>query len=178
MQANRAKDRHKPPMMRSRLTLLYIIGIVVTAALTVSCHDGTVYHHYEQTEDDGWDRGDTLHFTTPAVSSSGDYQAFVEIRSSRAYPFMNLDIIVEQTVLPAHYTEIDTLMCYLADDKGQMQGSGISEYQYRKPFKTLRLRQGDSLSIQIRHNMKREILPGITDIGYQLKKQAAQGLQH
>ena len=44
------------------------------------------------------------------------------------------------------------------------------EYQYIFPLKTLPLEKDDSLFIEIRHDMKREILPGITDVGIKLSR--------
>jgi hypothetical protein len=36
---------------------------------------------------------------------------------------------------------------------------------------TIRLNEGDSLHVLVKHNMKREIMPGITDIGLRVEKQ-------
>ena len=52
-----------------------------------------------------------------------------------------------------------------------MKGHGISTYQYNFHLTTLTLNEGDSLHIAVRHNMKREILPGISDIGIRLSQQ-------
>ena len=41
----------------------------------------------------------------------------------------------------------------------------MSYYQYDFPLSTLRLKEGDSLALVVRHAMKREILPGISDVG-------------
>jgi hypothetical protein len=35
----------------------------------------------------------------------------------------------------------------------------------------LQLQEGDSLHVVVRHNMKREILPGIFDVGIKLLKE-------
>ena len=64
----------------------------------------------------------------------------------------------------------DTLSCKLVDADGTVQGEGVSFYQYRFHLCNMKLTQGDSLRVSIRHNMKREILPGIADVGVTLTK--------
>jgi gliding motility-associated lipoprotein GldH len=64
----------------------------------------------------------------------------------------------------------DTLNCSLIERDGRVKGKGVSFYQYNFHLNDLDLRAGDSLSINIRHNMKREILPGIADVGIKLIK--------
>ena len=56
----------------------------------------------------------------------------------------------------------------LADDKGNMLGQGISYYQYNFILVDRDLSKGDSLHVTVRHIMKREILPGISDIGFRM----------
>ena len=83
---------------------------------------------------------------------------------------MGLTLIVDQTVLPIDTTYRDTINCQLVSPTGNVKGSGISNYQYRFNLTDIRLNEGDSLHIRIRHDMKREILPGITDIGVKITK--------
>ena len=84
------------------------------------------------------------------------------------YPFQSINLIVEQTTLPARLFRRDTLNCNLVTAKGKIKGEGITLYQYRFALPDISLNEGDSLSVSIRHNMKREILPGIADIGLRL----------
>jgi signal transduction histidine kinase len=79
-------------------------------------------------------------------------------------------LIVEQTVYPAGHMMTDTLDCDLIDERGNAKGEGISQYQYLFPLKTIQLHQGDSLHLSVHHNMKREILPGVTSVGVKLSK--------
>ncbi|MBP7359673.1 MAG: gliding motility lipoprotein GldH, partial [Prevotella sp.] len=46
--------------------------------------------------------------------------------------------------------------------------NGISYYQYNFNISHIELHKGDSIHVCIRHNMKREILPGISDVGFSL----------
>ncbi|MBR1411819.1 MAG: gliding motility lipoprotein GldH, partial [Prevotella sp.] len=49
-------------------------------------------------------------------------------------------------------------------------GTGINHYQYTFPLATIDLEKEEALRIIIRHDMKRELLPGITDVGIQMTK--------
>ena len=92
------------------------------------------------------------------------------MRISNRFPFMRLTLIVEQTVYPAGNTMTDTLDCSLIDEQGVFLGYGTSQYQYLFPLKTIELHRGDSLHVAIRHDMKREILPGVTSVGIKIEK--------
>ena len=159
-------------------TLLYIIGAAVLLTLT-ACNKQTVYYHYEHTPVSGWEKNDTLTFLTAPIAVEGHYAEDVGLRISGDYPFIALNLIVEQTVLKTPTSKlktqtsnlVDTLTCNLIDEMGNAKGNGISHYQYTFPLTTLSLAQGDRLRITIRHDMKREILPGITDIGIRLTKE-------
>ena len=49
-------------------------------------------------------------------------------------------------------------------------GNGISYYQYTVPVCQEHFMENDSIHITIRHAMKRDILPGISDIGVKLER--------
>ena len=102
------------------------------------------------------------------MPANGNYQEDIGLRVSAAYPFKGLCLVVEQKVLPSNKVRIDTLNCSLADEQGNAMGHGISHYQYLFPLATLSLNKGERLHVTIRHDMKREILPGIADIGIRL----------
>ena len=137
--------------------------------LTTACQRRTVYNHYEHTPLAGWEKNDTLNFYVPPVGQDGLYREEVGLRISGDYPFMGLNLVIEQTI--AHHTRRDTLVCAVIDDHGNATGRGVSQYQYRFPLTTLHLNRGDALHVTIRHDMKREILPGIADIGLRLTRE-------
>ncbi len=170
MATNRPKDRHKLLKMRNRYTLLYIIGGCIVMLVLAACNHEAVYHHYEHTTVDGWSRTDTLSFSIPPVAASGNYEAQLELRTNESYPFVSLDVVAIQTILPSGQMRCDTVKCQLADKNGRILGHGITQYQYSFPLGSLQLSEGDSLYVVMYHGMKREVLPGITDVGFQLKK--------
>ncbi len=161
----------------NRHTLLYICACVVALALT-ACEDGTVYNHYEHTPIAGWEKNDTLSFCIGPFAATGDYTEEIGLRISADYPFTGLNLIAEQTLVASEKITMvqedrrterrDTLTCSLIDQRGRAKGRGISHYQYLFHLTTLKINEGDMLYVAIRHDMKREILPGIADIGVKL----------
>ena len=135
-----------------------------------ACNKHTVYNHYEHTPIAGWEKNDTLSFTIGPMAKAGEYVEEVGLRISGDYPFMGLNLVVEQTVLPANEKKTETLTCSLVDEHGNAKGRGVSHYQYVFHLTTLKLNENDILHIALRHDMKREILPGISDIGIRLTK--------
>ena len=60
----------------------------------------------------------------------------------------------------------------LVDRRGRRQGTGgISYFQYQQQLRDMRVKAGDSLVVYVRHYMKREMLPGISDVGILLQQQ-------
>lgn len=159
--------------MKRLLYTLFIIGILSTLA---SCKESLVYDSYGHTPIAGWEKNDALSFEIPPLASSGYYQEQLGLRINGAYPFTGLTLIVEQTIYPDEkkkmdlIVKIDTVQCDLIDKNGVTKGQGISCYQYNFPINTYRFDANDSIHVSIRHDMKREILPGISDIGIKLEK--------
>lgn len=142
--------------------------IIIAAIIITSCNDKRVYDKYNHTSVTGWEKNDTLSFDIPRIEKAGKYDAELGLRINGAYPFTGLSLIVEQTIYPTKKIKTDTVNCKLIDNNGVTKGYGISYYQYNFPIGELELRQGDSIHVNIRHDMQREILPGISDIGFML----------
>lgn len=142
---------------------LFLIALLSLAF--VACDTSTVYYHFEPTPISGWERNDTLKFSVPALTLAGGYREDISMRINSEYPFTGLTLIVDQTVFPGNRHVSDTVNCSVVDKDGNVKGRGIGFYEYDFPLTHLRLNAGDSLQINVRHNMKREILPGIADIG-------------
>ena len=145
--------------------------ILLAICLLTACKQSTVYYHNEDTPESGWEKNDLLTFAVDRLDADATYQEELAMRISNKYPFMRLTLIVKQTVYPAGTTMTDTLDCNLIDERGNAIGQGVSQYQYLFPLKTLQLHRGDSLHFSVRHDMKREILPGITSVGIRIKKE-------
>ncbi len=147
-----------------------VLAAAAAALLLWACDGRTVYDRYRPTLIDGWEKNDTLVYDVPRLAATGPYRQEIGVRISGAYPFTGLSLLVEQTVEPGHRRRADTLSCRLYDDKGNILGRGIGSYQYDFILADAYLHKGDSLHVVIRHIMKREILPGISDIGFRMTR--------
>ena len=161
----------------NRHTLLYIYIVMCMGMMLMSCDDRIVFSHYESTPVRGWERNDTLSFNIERIHETNLYAEEIGVRITGDYPFKGLSLIVEQTMQPSNTTTTDTLHCDLIDDVGHANGKGINHYQYLFPLATLKLDKGESVHVAIRHCMKREILPGITDVGLTLSRLVTTGIQ-
>ena len=146
--------------MRKALFALFISGCAIFA----SC-DNKVYDIYNHTPISGWEKNDTLSFKIQKMAENGRYGIDLGLRINEAYPFMGLTLIVEQRIFPSRVLKTDTLNCELIDNSGNTKGPGVSYYQYNFHVCDMDLNKKDSIYITVRHDMKREILPGISDVG-------------
>jgi gliding motility-associated lipoprotein GldH len=144
--------------------------VLATLLLLTACMRGVVYDHYEHTVVSGWEKIDTLSYSVPRLAEGGLYDVTLGLRVNSKYPFQSLTLIVEQQAFPSKKTHIDTLNCVLTDKKGKVKGNGISHFQYNFRVSELHMEANDSLQITVRHDMKREILPGISDVGICVSK--------
>ena len=147
-----------------------IVVLLVMVSMAVGCSRKTIYSHYEPTPLEGWEKNDTLSFRVMLIRSDGSYKEEIGLRTSGAYPFTGLTLVVEQRSVPSGMMRSDTLHARLVSRDGTMQGKGIVYYQYKFHLANLRLNEADTLYVSIRHNMKREILPGISDVGLILQR--------
>jgi len=136
-----------------------------------ACQQRAAFSHYEPVSLNGWNREDTVKFTFGPVAESNSFCEILGLRASLDYPFTNLSLIVEQEVMPSGSVRCDTLNLSLIDVDGSPKGKGVNHYQYVIPLNSISLLKGESLLVNVRHNMKREYLPGISDIGLTLEEQ-------
>lgn len=154
-------------MRRKLYDLLYMVAVATAFA---GCDSGTVYYQYRHTPVAGWEKNDTLSFNTTPMEVAGRYEECVGLRINNKYPFKSVTLIIEQKVLPQNIVMRDTVDCMLTNSKGTIQGNGFTYFQYMFPLAGISLGKGDSLSINVRHGMRREILSGIEDIGVRISK--------
>ena len=143
--------------------------------LLPSCNNATIFDEYAHTPIAGWEKNDTLSFEVSPLAESGLYQQNLGLRITGSYPFMSLTLIVKQTIFHnkkkvLSECKTDTVNCQLIDKNGVSKGQGISYFQFNMPINTYQMHQGDSIHIAIQHDMKREILPGVSDVGVKISK--------
>ena len=157
-------------MTKSNQTL-NIFCIIATVVFTLAgCSGGGYrYSHYETIGPQGWERTDTLHFTAAPVKHYGTYTEEVGLRTTSLYPFMQLTLIVYQEAKPSGFSRTDTINARMTDDEGRVTGEGINHYQYLFPLPPVALAAGDTLRVNIRHDMMRSPLVGVVNVGFSLK---------
>lgn len=148
------------------IALLAAMLLLVLSA----CNRKLVYDRYLSTPISGWEKNDTLSYDIRPVSGTDTYDMWLSLRTSEAYPFTAITLIVEQHIYPKDTIVNDTVNCKLTDRHGNASGTGVNFHQYRFPVTELQLQDGDSIHIRVRHDMKREILPGISDVGISLRR--------
>lgn len=146
-----------------------LLAVVLLLALS-ACNRKLVYDRYASTPISGWEKNDTLSFDIRPVSGMDTYYMWLGLRTSEDYPFTAVTLIVEQHIYPKDTIVNDTVKCQITDRHGNASGLGVNFHQYRFPVNSLQLQDGDSIHIRVRHDMKREILPGISDVGISLRR--------
>lgn len=159
-------------MREMRLFLTAALWVVV-AFLLGGCDESEVYHHYVSTPISGWEKNDTLEFNIPRLACTDRYREEIDVRISNEYPFKSISLVIEQQFFPGKRVKRDVLHCQFTDAKGHFKGDGTNFYQYRYVLDDIVLRRNDSVRITIKHDMKREIMPGISDVGVRLTRKSA-----
>ena len=149
---------------------LWVIGATWLLLTIASCHERKVYDHYTPTPLEGWAKDDTVTFLLPKAETEGVYGMDLKLRSNGSYPFMGITLIVEKTFFPSLFKSTDTIPCLLREENGMPRQQGVSYYQNIFHIGEIHLNSGDSLQVTVRHDMKRELLPGIGDVGIMLTK--------
>lgn len=144
--------------MSSSHNILFTLLLTVALVLA-SCNRKAIYSHYEATPVEGWSSSDTLHFELGPVFRDGTYQEMLNLRTTSAYPFTDLTVVVHQKVLPSGKESVDTLSITL--DKSQK----TTIRHHSLSLDAISLTADERIAVSIHHYMKKESLPGITDVG-------------
>ena len=153
-----------------RKLFIYTLYCVCIVMGFTSCDTNTPYYHYAHTPIDGWEKNDTLRYEVQPLKKGGEHQITVALRLNGAYPFRKLYLIMQQDIFPRLQSKTDTICFDVTSKEGRFTGNGISYYQYTVPVCREHYMDKDSIHITIRHAMKRDILPGISDIGVKLER--------
>ena len=155
-------------MMRRSYTLLYIIALLTGHLLLSACNDGRVYDTYRHVDVEGWERNDTLKFSI-GVSQSGLYSLNIGMRTNTSVPFQTLSMVMTRSQKSEPKQHSDTVSCNIVDREGKLLGrNGISSNEVRYHVRDIAMADSDSLFVCISHCMRRESLPGLTEVGLQL----------
>lgn len=154
--------------MRKNSIYVIMTMIITVATALLSCNRKTVYDSYYHISLDGWDRNDTLILKVPPFAAKGIYNEEIGLRINNDFPYASVSLIIEQTIMPSNLTLSDTIKCKLYDEEGIITGQGVSCFQYNYHVRDISVEAGDSIEFKIRHYMRSDILPGITDVGIKI----------
>lgn len=149
----------------------WLVAAVIALTALASCNGKKVYDSFVHNPLTGWERNDTVAFKVPAVKAEGTYGMVLKLRTDNSFPFTGVVLIVNQTIIPANKMYSDTLTCSLTDRRGHSLGKGVNLYQHEFRISDRQLSAGDSVYVTVHHNMMREILPGIADVGLMVNKE-------
>ena len=158
-------------MTTREIPKIIMIAVALLATATfVSCFSHTAHFEYKGVSLKGWHRSEIVEFRVPPVEQAGYYIEEVGIRASKDYPFQSLNLLVRQEIVSSkdkyrHLTMSDTISIPVYDSEGMPTGDGVNLRQYQVPLKTIKLQEGDSIQVTIRHNMQAPTIPGISDVG-------------
>ena len=151
---------HKP---MSRALVCSLIALSLSA-----CTGGTVFHRYKPLPPEGWDRRDTMQFDLPKAERDIDGTLFVGLRTTANLRYRDVVLAVEQRLTSPLFYRCDTVRYLLTDDEGFALSPGVNHHQYESQHVPFHLQKGQSGSVRIRHLMRHEVIPDITELGIRI----------
>ena len=153
-----------------------IVSAFILADMFAACYPRTAYFRFFSVNINGWSRDSVLHYNVRAVKEKGFYVEEIGVRANTDYPFQQLSLVVDQTVISTtrehgniHLSDTMTINIY--DQMGRVNGKGVNFKQMMVPLKNIPLEKDDSISMTIRHNMRRLDINGIADVGLRVTMQ-------
>ena len=145
-----------------RLKLVNKLLLLLVLLLITSCTGHNRFHSYLPVNKDGWKRTDTLCFhAVPTDTEKGRMEISLGIRHTHRYPYRDIWLAIGQ----------DTLHINLADEQGRWKGKGIGDMRLVQQEASISLTDMDSCgTIRIHHIMQHDPLPGISDIGIEVRE--------
>ncbi len=143
-----------------------ITAVVSLATAFFGCTRRPAVSEYRSTPLDGWETGETLTFDIDSLRCEGNYLLSLGVRTSaaRKFPYKQLILEVRQNWHEPLMSRTDTLTFDIATHTSR-ERSGISISRYEQPCTTLPLPQGARGTITVRHLMRHNFLPGISEVG-------------
>ena len=147
--------------MKAKRLLQLSLGSILCAA----CIRGTLMHHFEHIDPEGWDRSDTLLFQLPPITHEGHFQFDVNMRYTNSFPYKGIWMVAETRLNHPVAARRDTLYMEAADERGIPVGDGLNLLQLSTPLYSLHLEPGQEGTLRLYHLMRPETMPGIREIG-------------
>ncbi|PCE66358.1 gliding motility lipoprotein GldH [Sediminicola luteus] len=146
--------------------------------LVLGCQQGLEESQYQSLSDALWDKDRTLEFQFTPQDTLSDHHIFINLRNDNAYPFANLFLITEME-FPTGQMVTDTLEYDMALPSGEWLGQGTGSIKENKLWykENIVFPSSGVYTLRISHAMRDngsipgvKLLPGITDVGFQIEK--------
>jgi gliding motility-associated lipoprotein GldH len=158
--------------MKIKNSIIFILVLF----LIISCDKKRVFDDYKSVGKT-WHKDSIVSFELPKVDPKKFFSLYVNIRSSDAYPFNNLFLIVSLEH-PNRTIKVDTLEYQMANPDGTLLGDGFSDIKESKLFykDKVNFTQKGVYKIHIKQATRQTgkiegitSLPGITDVGFRIE---------
>jgi len=151
-------------------TFRILIVIILMLAYT-SCTNQNNFSFSQEIEADGWSKYYKPSFTAEIRDTLSAYDISISLRNTHKYPFRNIFLFVT-TTSPSGLSIKDTVEYQLADEKGKWYGKGLGDlHNLTVPLKTnILFPVSGEFNFKIEQGMRKENLPGISDIGIIIKQ--------
>lgn len=156
--------------MKINFKNLLIIGII--AIVFIACDKNRVYDSSKSIDSEQWHYQKYLKFDVSIDDTVSLHKFYINIRNNNEYEYQNIYLFLT-TKLPDGKKSQDTLLCYLADEKGKWLGTGLGDIKDSKLLlkDNLRFPQKGTYSFSLTQAMRKDIINGIVDIGIRIEKQ-------
>ncbi len=130
-----------------------------------ACGSEAWYHTYEPMPAAVWGKSDTLTYCLPEVPDSGLYDFYVDVRTTAAFPYTGLKVGALTGTDSLSAERRDTADCRVQTPSGIPLGEGVTLICHEAPLFRLFLCPGQRTTVRLYHVMRKEDLPGVSDVG-------------
>jgi gliding motility-associated lipoprotein GldH len=150
--------------------IIIFVLIVPWAFLLWSCDANRFYDQSLELPSTGWHKDSIAGFEVRVEDTVRPYNFYISIRNTDDYPFRNFYLFLS-TRLPNNNETRDTLELILADKDGKWLGKGFGAIKDNQIIirENLLFPLAGSYHFKIEQAMRRDILPGISDIGIRIE---------
>lgn len=149
----------------------FLALLICSAILFYACNSDVVYEKIYEIEDGSWHYKNKLQFKVDVSDTLSLNDFYINLRNTNDYPYQNLYLYI-QTILPNKQIAVDTVECYLANDKGKWLGDGLGDIKSMQILfrKELRFTDPGEYIFIFQHGMRKKELEGIIDVGLMIKR--------
>jgi gliding motility-associated lipoprotein GldH len=153
--------------MKIKYGFLFIIVIVALYA----CDNRRVYEQNYSMKNEAWSRDSVLIFSVNMDDTINQYHIVFNNRITGQYPYCNMYLFIT-TLMPNHNQRVDTLECFLADEKGKWLGKGFGNVWSNKIYfkRNVVFPYKGTYTFYVEQAMRADELPHVLDAGLRIEK--------